>query len=957
MTDLHFSKESYTCIVMQDVYERLDRDTALRYRSKLDLQRGLGQDVDDDLESLSEFLRREAETLELAGESISKLNINSIDLENSPAEANDNCDLGCKISHVLVRCDVFLKMSVEERRDYTKTTNRCYRCLQRFHLVRNCLMKEKCTYCNGLRHHKLLCMRKVDEETPASNALNNAGVETNDEVKPGDYSPLVVVEVKAADGQWKKAKCFLDGGSNSSLIRNKFAKSSQLHGSGTCDIKLGVAGGGVHREERSEVFDLEIRPIGGEVSYLVNVCGVRKPCFDIKPIPSEIFEKYPHLRAVKEKVYIRGGEVDLLIGRDYAPLIVDESTLRATSNPDDSPSVTFTRLGCYLYGSLSYPQPTKLNNIIRVNHISKWEEDEAKLFFYGDILGVQPTSLCVCSDTEILESNFIKHVRSTTRIDENGRVCVQMPWKPGYPEKLPNNFIKARDQMFRRERQLLRDNKLEEYNEEVKNLVERGVVKCLSLAESKNAGTELGWYLNHRIIERPDKETSKLRIVFDSAAPYQGVCLNDALEKGPSYTNLLFRCLLKWRVDYVAVTGDIGKMFNQVSMYEGDQRFHRFLWRNGVESEAIIIYQWLRVLFGDKPSPDLATFALRFLADEKQSVCPLGSSILKDKTYVDDVSFSESDSDRAKLGISEVNTVLDSGHFRIKVWNSNDPEVDENSSNPNVDVLGHKWDKVNDVFSLKMSETDISGRSEFTKRTLLGDIAKIWDPFGYLLPVTIKYRIKLQQVWQLGYKWDEPIISEIAETWREYLKEMSQLNTLRLKRCLKPEGIIGKPQLHAFSDGGNDAYGTCVFIRWPTSGGVKISFVAAKAFVAPLKKKTIPRLELMGAVAMSRVTKEITESLGLEFEYKRFWIDSEIVIYWLLSESNRYKPFVSTRVQEFQDTHPNWKREIRYVRSEENSADCLTKSISLEYLSRWHGGHFSTFLNSDEGFSSTEIDL
>ena len=121
--------------------------------------------------------------------------------------------------------------------------------------------------------------------------------------------------------------------------------------------------------------------------------------------------------------------------------------------------------------------------------------------------------------------------------------------------------------------------------------------------------------------------------------------------------------------------------------------------------------------------------------------------------------------------------------------------------------------------------------------------------------------------------------------------------------------MLKTKQLHAFSDGGDDAYGTCVFIRWPTTDGFKINFVAAKAFVAPLKRKTIPRIELMGALAMSRLTKEVIESLQYEFEYKKCWIDSEIVIYWLLSESNRYKPFVLTRVQEFQDTHTNWKNE------------------------------------------------
>ena len=308
-------------------------------------------------------------------------------------------------------------------------------------------------------------------------------------------------------------------------------------------------------------------------------------------------------------------EVDILIGKDYAPLLVDESTLRAAVDADSCPSVAFTRLGCYLYGGMSNTYENSANRILSINHIDRREENEVQTFFYGDILGVKPTSMCVCSDNEILESRFIKHMEETTQVDLDGRVCVRMPWKSGFPDKLPNNYVRARDQLFKREDQLLRNGKLEEYNSEVEKSVERGVVKKLTHDESACADKASAWYLNHRIIERPDKVSSKLRIVFDSASPYKGICLNDALEKGPVYTNSLFKCLLKWREDYVAITGDIEKMFNQVAMIEDDQKYHRFLWRNGKKSEPIIVYQWLRVLFGDKPSPDIASFALRFLAE------------------------------------------------------------------------------------------------------------------------------------------------------------------------------------------------------------------------------------------------------------------------------------------------------------------------------------------------------
>ena len=67
---------------------------------------------------------------------------------------------------------------------------------------------------------------------------------------------------------------------------------------------------------------------------------------------------------------------------------------------------------------------------------------------------------------------------------------------------------------------------------------------------------------------------------------------------------------------------------------------------------------------------------------------------------------------------------------------------------------------------------------------------------------------------------------------------MQTLNEINTDRCLKPKKVTGPPQLHAFSDGGEDAFRSCVFIRWPIVCGIEIRFVAAKAFVAPLKRKT-----------------------------------------------------------------------------------------------------------------------
>ena len=238
----------------------------------------------------------------------------------------------------------------------------------------------------------------------------------------------------------------------------------------------------------------------------------------------------------------------------------------------------------------------------------------------------------------------------------------------------------------------------------------------------------------------------------------------------------------------------------------------------------------------------------------------------------------------------EIDEVLQEGRFEIKVWNSNSPAVDQNPLESQVELLGHNWDKINDLIQVKWSVCTIPDPPNFTKTAAMGVVARIWDLYGMWLPVTIKYRIDLQLLWQLGYDWEEPLLDEQVEIWRANVHDLEILSKLRIRRCLQPSNTTGPPQLHAFSDGGDLAFGTCVFIRWPTPDGFEIVFVAAKAFVAPLKRKTTPRLELMGAVAMGRLVTEVLRTLSYQFEYSLFWMDSEVVMYWLNSSSLSSNP-------------------------------------------------------------------
>ena len=485
MSDLDFEKESYSCMVMQDIYERLNVEIAIRYRSKIELQKGLGQNVEEDIDSLCTFLRAEATTLELTNRDPVQSNLSRVtpksmnalnERESTTGEfEKSRCPLGCGNAHRLIECDVYMKKNIEERRKFVKESYRCFICLG-LHLARNCQKrKEKCKNCSEGVHHWTTCLNNAEGRGEMKSSEKESSKNENDKkegngglnvtVKPFtpggsnylqdvsdvrcskrdnpmmEFAPVVTVEVENWEGRWVKAKCLLDTGSNSTLIRSQFAVSNKLNGSNPCFVSFRVAGGGVHRE-RAEEFDFKIRSLSKNEPFLITATGVKKPCAGTSSISKEIFKKYEHLRRFEESICLSGGDIDILIGQDYAPLIVPETTIRDERDPDHNPSIAITRLGMYLYGSLMQTKTGIVKEILSINYLNK-EDELMKTFFYSDrcTIGVRPTSLCACSDSEIAESAFIKHVRKTTTLDPSGRVRVNMPWKPGYPEKLPNNTI------------------------------------------------------------------------------------------------------------------------------------------------------------------------------------------------------------------------------------------------------------------------------------------------------------------------------------------------------------------------------------------------------------------------------------------------------------------------------------------------------------------------------------
>lgn len=236
-----------------------------------------------------------------------------------------------------------------------------------------------------------------------------------------------------------------------------------------------------------------------------------------------------------------------------------------------------------------------------------------------------------------------------------------------------------------------------------------------------------------------------------------GLSLNDYLEKGPNYINSLPNVRKAWRWDEYAYSGDIRKMFNQVLVHPDDQVFHRFLWREN-QYQPPIVYQWLRSNFGDKPAPDIASNAVKILAKASQVEFHEAAKELEERTYVDDIGRSRPSAEEVKHVTCTIDKVLAKGQFQIKAWHSNSPEDDQTRGEERfTDLLGHRWDKHEDTFSLKKYSA-VGVNEDFTKRSCLALLAQVWNLIGLVAPVTLRFRIDLQELWSAGYGWDDVLL-------------------------------------------------------------------------------------------------------------------------------------------------------------------------------------------------------
>ncbi|XP_011858260.1 PREDICTED: uncharacterized protein LOC105555830 [Vollenhovia emeryi] len=537
------------------------------------------------------------------------------------------------------------------------------------------------------------------------------------------------------------------------------------------------------------------------------------------------------------------------------------------------------------------------------------------------------------------------HYKATHSRDPTGRYIVRIPLK------LPTSFLGNSHNTAHHclQRILRRLNKDKEYQSlYTKFISEYEQLKHMVKVGSQPSSDVPPYYLPHHGVLKPDSTTTKLRVVFNGSSPTSsGLSVNDLMHTG---ANLLLNVsdVLLWIRSYRYIFAtDITKMYRQIKVHHSDWDLQRILWIDEHHNETS--YHLTTVTYGTKAAPFLAVRTLMQLAEDEGHRFPLAVPSITRGRYVDDI-FGGGDTGEQLIEIAhQLEDLCQAGGFPLAKWHSNHPEllnaisltVSINSPVSLDDcatkILGLKWLPQEDVFTF--STSSISHQEQLTKRRVLSEVAQIFDPLGFVSPIVIRAKMLLQELWLHKINWDEPLPSQVVSRWLNIRKDLTSLARLSIPRWFNTSSD-STVELHGFSDASQFAMAAVVYMVVHTpSKGAKTSLICSRTKVTPLKRLTIPRLELTAALLLSKLVKYVHATLKMDIEETYLWTDSQVTLTWIKTHSSRWKDYVRNRVSQIQEltTHAHWK----FVPGTINPVDCASRGVTtaqLEDHTLWWAG-------------------
>ncbi|XP_043650079.1 uncharacterized protein LOC122618022 [Drosophila teissieri] len=885
------------------------------------------------------FLTSRCDTLEafnLIGSTQARRAATTHHADTHPRREEPKCT-SCQQNHQLFKCPQFIALDIASRRDFLKSRKLCFNCLSPAHMVGNCTSRHTCRICrrkhhtlvhgssqpiqNGnnidtasvdsrdrpavshagstIGHNKPLAREghRLGSETPAENNFTHHTLENIPAAGSQTLLSTILADVIDAWGNTTTCRLLLDTGSTITLASESFVQRigvrrthARISILGLAANSAGVTRGRAHIKLRSRHSGQTVEL----VSFILNSLMSSLPA-QVIDTSSSTWRQVCEL-PLADPTFCT---IDVIVGSDqlWSLYTGDRKHFGSYSAFDDQPTSAVTH-------------HADLDTMVR----SFMEMDS-----------IQPNqALLNASDpTE-------RHFAATHKRSTDGVYVVEYPFKEKAPP-IDSTLPQAINRFFSLERKFLRYPELkQQYEAFLDDYLQRGHMEQLTSAQVEES-PDTCFYLPRHAVIKLDSLTKKCRVVFDgSGNDSSGVSLNDRLHIGPPIQRDLLGVCLRFRQHQYVLCADVEKMFRGIKIFKPHTNFQRIVWRK-TENEPLLHFRLLTVTYGLAPSPFLAVRVLKQLADDHGHEYPAAAHALLHDAYVDDIPTGANTFEELMILKDELIALLDKGKFKLRKWSSYSwrllksiPEdrcfepiqlLNKSAVDSPVKVLGIQWNPGKDVLYLNLKGCDATISP--TKRELLSQLSRIYDPLGLVAPVTVLLKLIFKESWTSVLQWDDPIPESLRTRWRALVEDLPALTQCQVPRYIASP--FGDVQLHGFADASSHAYGAVVYARVAVGCSFQVTLVAAKTRVAPIKPVSIPRLELNAATSC--------------------WTDSEIVLHWLSAPPRRWNTYVCNRTSEILSDFPRscWN----HVRTEDNPADCASRGLHpsklLEHRLWWKG--------------------
>ena len=259
--------------------------------------------------------------------------------------------------HSIKECKILSGRSIDDRWKYVKEQKLCSMCFRNDHMAQDCTFKKCDINGCGKPHSRYLhanpkgagSMQKKDENDEDITKAMAAK-------KLGSSEWTAILQsclcwAISPSGERFKARAFLDGGAELSLITRKMSEIMGLDGK-TVSLQLCVAGGSQLPVTQEKLVNFQLESLDGKYrSPKMEATTTKAITTDLREIPFEV-SKFEHLKSLTfaDDFPRKSSVVDIMVGLPYYTMLLTGKPIAGKLN---EPSALPTKLGYVLTGAFT----------------------------------------------------------------------------------------------------------------------------------------------------------------------------------------------------------------------------------------------------------------------------------------------------------------------------------------------------------------------------------------------------------------------------------------------------------------------------------------------------------------------------------------------------------------------------------------------------------------------------